>query len=204
MPRPATTDTRKRLLAAARAEFSEHGLAGARVDRIAAAAGCNKERIYANFGSKDGLYEVVFADCVTEIRAATPHDASDPGAYVGKIFDFHARHPHLIRMLVWEGLQCTPDTVPDAAERRAMYQERMETLAAALGIPPGPEASRLLFVLFGLAGWPHAMPVMGSLITNGESSTEEGRLALRDFIADFTRKALRQNTDTVSGNVSGL
>jgi AcrR family transcriptional regulator len=40
-----TERTKALLLAAATEEFSEKGLAGARVDRIAAAAGVNKERI---------------------------------------------------------------------------------------------------------------------------------------------------------------
>ena len=45
--------TKRLLLDAATAEFSEHGLAGARVDRIAAAARVNKEPIYQYFRKKD-------------------------------------------------------------------------------------------------------------------------------------------------------
>ena len=37
---------RERILEAASAEFSAYGVAGARVDRIAKAAGCNKNLIY--------------------------------------------------------------------------------------------------------------------------------------------------------------
>ncbi|MGX9902297.1 TetR family transcriptional regulator [Arthrobacter sp. SA17] len=44
--------TKALLLQAATAEFSEKGLAGARIDRIAAAAGINKERIYQYFGKR--------------------------------------------------------------------------------------------------------------------------------------------------------
>ncbi|HEX9554719.1 MAG TPA: TetR family transcriptional regulator, partial [Streptosporangiaceae bacterium] len=40
-------DTKKRILAAATEEFTEHGIAGARVDRIAAAANSNKAMLYA-------------------------------------------------------------------------------------------------------------------------------------------------------------
>jgi TetR/AcrR family transcriptional regulator len=45
--------SRARILAAARAEFVTHGLAGARVDRIAAHAGVNKNLIYHYLGSKE-------------------------------------------------------------------------------------------------------------------------------------------------------
>lgn len=51
--------TREKLLAAARAEFAEHGIAGARVERIATQAGVNKERLYSNFGSKEKLFHAV-------------------------------------------------------------------------------------------------------------------------------------------------
>ncbi|MFZ1908100.1 MAG: helix-turn-helix domain-containing protein, partial [Burkholderiales bacterium] len=43
---------RQRILEAATADFARHGLAGARVDRIAARAGANKRMLYYYFGSK--------------------------------------------------------------------------------------------------------------------------------------------------------
>ena len=49
--------TKQRLISAATAEFAAHGLAGARVDRIAATAGANKAQIYHYFGSKDELFD---------------------------------------------------------------------------------------------------------------------------------------------------
>src|ERR1700753_1786171 len=47
--------TRQKLLAAARREFAASGLAGARVDEIAARAGVNKQLGYPYFGGKDAL-----------------------------------------------------------------------------------------------------------------------------------------------------
>ena len=44
---------RLRILEAAKQEFSTHGLAGARVDRIAAKAGANKRMLYYHVGNKD-------------------------------------------------------------------------------------------------------------------------------------------------------
>lgn len=49
-------DRRKRILRAAILEFSRHGLAGARTDAIAAAAGVNKALLYYYFHSKTELY----------------------------------------------------------------------------------------------------------------------------------------------------
>ena len=56
--------TRSKLLVAARREFADHGLAGARVDEIAARAGVNKQLVYHYFGDKDALYlEIGRASC---------------------------------------------------------------------------------------------------------------------------------------------
>jgi TetR/AcrR family transcriptional regulator len=51
-----STETRNRILDAALSEFSGHGLAGARTDAIAAAAGVNKALLYYYFESKEKLY----------------------------------------------------------------------------------------------------------------------------------------------------
>src|ERR1700710_1354647 len=58
------------ILAAARDEFAEHGLAGARVDRIAERAGLNKRLIYYYFGSKDELFLAVLENVYADIREA--------------------------------------------------------------------------------------------------------------------------------------
>jgi AcrR family transcriptional regulator len=51
--------SRERILHAGLSEFAEHGLAGARVDRIAEKAGVNKAMIYYHFDSKEDLYTKV-------------------------------------------------------------------------------------------------------------------------------------------------
>ncbi len=48
--------TREKILRAAMHEFSAHGLSGARIDAIAAAAGANKALLYYYFKSKQDLY----------------------------------------------------------------------------------------------------------------------------------------------------
>src|SRR5260370_20400240 len=60
-PAPGGDETKTRILDAALDEFSTHGVAGARVDRISATAGCNKNLLYVYFGSKDNLFTSVLA-----------------------------------------------------------------------------------------------------------------------------------------------
>jgi len=60
---------RLRILKAAKEEFAAHGLAGARVDRIAAKAGANKRMLYYHVGKKDELYLTVLEGAYEKIRA---------------------------------------------------------------------------------------------------------------------------------------
>jgi AcrR family transcriptional regulator len=84
---------------AAAAEFISHGIAGARVDRIAAAAGANKRLIYDYFGDKDGLFDAMLDRFTEEGVGAVPIDAGDLPAYAGRLFDYHCDHPNLLRLV---------------------------------------------------------------------------------------------------------
>jgi len=56
------------ILNAARDEFSEHGLGGARMDRIAERAGLNKRLIYYYFEDKERLFQAVLEQAYRDIR----------------------------------------------------------------------------------------------------------------------------------------
>jgi AcrR family transcriptional regulator len=60
---------RLRILEAAKQEFANHGLAGARVDRIAAKADANKRMLYYHVGNKEDLYLAVLEGAYEKIRA---------------------------------------------------------------------------------------------------------------------------------------
>jgi AcrR family transcriptional regulator len=104
MPRDAEA-TRQRLIAAATAEFAAHGLAGARVDRIAAAAQANKAQIYHYFGSKDQLFDAVFHALVRDTVAAVPFDTDDLPGYAARLFDSYEARPELRRIATWRRLE---------------------------------------------------------------------------------------------------
>lgn len=56
------------ILQAARDEFAEHGLGGARMDRIAERAGLNKRLIYYYFQDKEQLFQAVLEQAYRHIR----------------------------------------------------------------------------------------------------------------------------------------
>jgi TetR/AcrR family transcriptional regulator len=62
---------RARILEAALKEFSAHGLAGARTDQIAAAAGVNKALLYYYFESKENLYTAALEMAAGRVRDST-------------------------------------------------------------------------------------------------------------------------------------
>jgi TetR/AcrR family transcriptional regulator len=73
---PTTTsdrsaETRARILDAALREFSAHGLAGARTDRIASLAGVNKALLYYYYDSKKNLYAAALEMIAGKIRDRT-------------------------------------------------------------------------------------------------------------------------------------
>lgn len=113
MPRnPA--DKQKRLLQAAHTEFSRYGIAGARVDRIAAQAGCNKSLIYSYFGNKEQLFEYIYQRAVAAVIAEVPFDAVDLPGYAARLFDYYQAHPEMVRLLLWQQLE-QPEAEPPAA-----------------------------------------------------------------------------------------
>ncbi|HSC89719.1 MAG TPA: TetR/AcrR family transcriptional regulator [Polyangiaceae bacterium] len=62
MARKADPTIRGRLLAAARAEFSDHGLDGARISTITSRAGVSKGAFYLHFRTKEHAFEEVVSD----------------------------------------------------------------------------------------------------------------------------------------------
>ncbi|MFG6201816.1 TetR family transcriptional regulator [Nonomuraea sp. JJY05] len=162
--------TRQRIFQAATAEFAAHGLAGARVERIAAAAKANKQAIYLYFGGKEKLFGAVVRAKVDEVCHA---NALDPGAVadsVGQLFDWYQDHPDLIRLLLWEALESGPGPVEGEDERRAMYRDNVRDLVdAGVGAGlAGPErtcaAQDWMFTVLGLVAWNFAVPQLCRLV----------------------------------------
>jgi AcrR family transcriptional regulator len=99
--RSAGEATRERILAAAKTEFAERGLAGARINRIATEANASKERLYAYFSSKEALFAAVTERLVLDVTAETMAARGDMAAYVGLLFDNLVRNPENARLSEW-------------------------------------------------------------------------------------------------------
>ncbi|MDT7715223.1 MAG: hypothetical protein QOH09_1215 [Pseudonocardiales bacterium] len=96
---------RARLLDAAFAEFAQHGLAGARVDRIAEAAQANKGLIYVYYGNKEQLFDTVLTQRVGALFDAVPFTTADLPGFAGALFDHLLASPKLLRLNAWRQLE---------------------------------------------------------------------------------------------------
>jgi AcrR family transcriptional regulator len=102
---------RIRILQAAKQEFATHGLAGARVDRIAKNAGANKRMLYYHIGNKEDLYLAVLEGAYEKIRAeerALDLEHLDAPRAIERLIDFtwnyFIRNPEFLALLQTENL----------------------------------------------------------------------------------------------------
>lgn len=108
-PPPRTRDadrTREAILLAARDEFAEHGLGGARVERIAERAAVNKRLLYYYFEDKDRLFAAVLEEAYRTIREAEQRlQLADlaPADAVRRLTEFtwnhYLAHPEFLTLL---------------------------------------------------------------------------------------------------------
>lgn len=111
-PRSRDADkSQQAILAAALGEFSRHGLAGARVDRIAEAAELNKRLIYYYFTSKDDLFLAVLENAYLHIREAEKQlhlQDLPPAQAIRRLTEFtweyYLAHPEFLTLLNSENL----------------------------------------------------------------------------------------------------
>jgi AcrR family transcriptional regulator len=147
--------TRSRLLAAAAAEFAEHGFAGARVDRIGEAAESNKAQIYRYFHDKATLFATVVQHAVAEMDAEVPFDPHDLPGYAGRLVRLHERRPEIMALCTWQRLERGDGAPSPAGVDYARHQIDAIAEAQKNGEIPDhfPAGVLLGLVLHTATGW---------------------------------------------------
>lgn len=105
---PRGAATYQRILDTATQEFAEHGIAGARIERIVAAARTNKAQLYAYFGNKERLFDAIFHASLERITNVVPIDAADLADWAVRLYDEYLLRPDLIRLATWARLERRP------------------------------------------------------------------------------------------------
>jgi AcrR family transcriptional regulator len=138
--------TRRDILDAATAEFAAHGLAGGRVDEIAARTRTTKRMIYYYFASKQALYAAVLEEqygAMRDAEAALDLDALSPVEAMRRLvettFDHHADHPDFCRLVAAENILLARNVKASPAIRARNAQvigslSRLTARGAAAGV----------------------------------------------------------------------
>ena len=188
MPRDAE-QTRARIFAAATREFADHGIAGARIDRIAARARANKQLIYAYFGSKRSLFDNVVSTELCRYVEQVPFDAERLPDYAGAAFDYFMANQPFTHLGLWHALE------PGEAQHRIpaveqAIRDRTRRLSAAQRtgrVDDAIPAAELLALVATIAGtWAMAAPERSPRAGAGPSVRARRRAAVVEAVARLT------------------
>jgi TetR/AcrR family transcriptional regulator len=196
--------TRKKLLTAARREFADSGLAGARVDEIAARAGVNKQLVYHYFGDKDALYLAVLEWVYEEIRAQERKlnlEGLPPQQAIKRLieasFDHLAAHPDFIVLLNDEN-RGGARHVRGSRKLEAMHSPLVSMVSAILSegvragvFRKGINPVHLYISIAGLSYFYFSNTPTLSAIFGKDLSSPAARKARRKHVVDLVMQSLR-------------
>jgi TetR/AcrR family transcriptional regulator len=196
--------TRSKLLTAARREFAGNGLAGARVDEIAARAGVNKQLVYHYFGDKDALYLAVLEWVYEEIRTQERKlnlEGLPPKRAIKKLiessFDHLAAHPDFIVLLNDEN-RGGARHVRGSRKLRAMHSPLVSMVSHILAdgvragvFRKGINAVQLYISIAGLSYFFFSNTPTLSAIFGKDLSSPAARRARRKHVVDLVLQSLR-------------
>ncbi|WP_433359210.1 TetR family transcriptional regulator [Streptosporangium sp. CA-115845] len=171
--------TQERLLAAGFDEFQEHGLAGARVDRIADKAGANKRLIYVYFGDKERLFDKVVVHNVAAMLDTVPFDADDLLGYAERLLDYLEDRPELTRLFSWRNLERTDVSEAELISYRNKVTQITQAQDAGRLDAAMPAVHVLNYVLGLVGAWTIASPALH-------------QVAGQDGTRDLRRRSLRE------------
>ncbi|MCG8927541.1 TetR/AcrR family transcriptional regulator [Lentzea sp. CC55] len=178
--------TRQRIIDVATREFAEHGIAGARIERVVAAARTNKAQLYAYFGNKDGLFDAIFLGSLERIVNVVPIDATDLADWAVRLYDEYLDRPDLIRLATWNRLERRPagHLVADRID-----QEKLRAIADAqeAGLVRAGDPFDVMAVVI-------AMSMAWSPVSNVYAATADEDPEVHERRRDFLRDTVRRAT----------
>ncbi|GHH41616.1 TetR family transcriptional regulator [Lentzea cavernae] len=180
--------TRQRIIDVATREFAEHGIAGARIERVVAAARTNKAQLYAYFGNKDGLFDAIFFGSLERIVNVVPIDATDLADWAVRLYDEYLENPDLIRLATWARLERRPagHLVADTDRLDATKLQAIADAQAAGLVRDGEPFDLMAMVIAMSMAWSPVSNVYAAT-ADEPADTHDRR---RDFLRDSVRRAV--------------
>lgn len=186
---PRGTATHERIIEAATAEFAEHGIAGARVERIVAAARTNKAQLYAYFGSKESLFDRIFTASLERILNVVAIDATDLADWAVRLYDEYLLRPDLIRLATWNRLERRPrgHLVADADRLDAVKLDDITAAQRAGLVVEGDPFDVMALVIAMSMAWSPVSNVYAASADEDAAVHERRRTLLRAGVRAATR-----------------
>lgn len=177
--------TKARIFAAATAEFAAHGIAGARVDRIARNAQANKQLIYAYFGDKEALFRQVLDKTMLTVAESVTTDIEDLETWIDQHIDYHRDHPELLRLLMWEALELGAENAQAGELRCGRYLEKRTKVQVAQDkglMRSDMPSGNILMLLMSMINYPLAVPQVAEFTLGPDSDPDSARAWTKDAI----------------------
>ena len=187
----ATRDPQRaqeRILAAALAEFSAKGFAGARVDSIARRARINKRMLYHYFGNKEDLFRAILQRKLAQRAEWLAHAPDDLAEALSYWFDLARQDTDWIRLLQWEALQTSNGKLIDEEKRLANFENGAAKLrqSQARGLLSRDlDPRQVLLAMISLTTFPLAFPQIARLVTGLPVTDPEFRKRRAAFLRQF-------------------
>ena len=197
--------TMANILEVATHEFSEKGLAGARIDAIAAATRTSKRMIYYYFGNKEGLYVAVLEEAYRRIRGIEHSlhlEDLPPEAALRRLVaftvDYQLANPDFIRLVMTENIHrgeylaqsktIHELNVPAIEGLRAVYERGLKAGVFRAGI----DAVDLHMSISALSVFNVANRHTFSLIFKRDLESAAALAARRDSIVEMVARFVRK------------
>jgi len=196
--------TKADIMDVAAAEFGEKGLAGARIDEIAALTQTSKRMIYYYFGSKEGLYLAVLEESyrkVREIESELHLEDLEPEQALRRLvaftFDHHLSHENYIRLVMTENIhrgqyiaqskRIQELNVTAIAAIRQLYQRGVKSGVFRPGLDPVDIHASISALSFFNVSNRHTFGVIFKLDTRSPAYIAHRRDSVIEMIVRFMR-----------------
>ncbi|MZD03910.1 TetR family transcriptional regulator [Streptomyces sp. SID5785] len=176
--------TYRRIVDAATQEFAAYGIAGARIERIIAAARTNKAQLYGYFGNKEQLFDAIFFASLERITDVVPIDADDLAAWAVRLYDEYLARPDLIRLATWARLERRP-TGHLVGDHERYDDHKLGAIAAAQAagrIRQGDPFDIMALVIAMSMAWSPVSNVYAATAEEPDQVHEQRRTLLRDSV----------------------
>ncbi|GGE33391.1 putative TetR family regulatory protein [Pullulanibacillus camelliae] len=180
--------TKERILETAMKEFSSYGIAGARVDRIAKQAKCNKNLIYIYFENKETLFTTVLQKHLTRVYEEITFTPEDLPGFAAKVFDWAMAHPDILRLMEWNKLENKTESF---TERAAAQDKKIKMIKNAQNVDLKKTTFTPEFLLSAImtlaTAWAGINPFAMSLDSDDQKKLSQTRTAIVEAIKLMTQ-----------------